>query len=87
QQAVVESAWKQADIDATQIGYIEAHGTGTLLGDPIEFESLTRALKTLSLTSQPCALGSSKTIFGHLDSAAGITGFIKAVLMVYHKEL
>ncbi|WP_457971301.1 condensation domain-containing protein [Acinetobacter calcoaceticus] len=87
QQAVVESAWKQADIDATQIGYIEAHGTGTLLGDPIEFESLTRALKTLSLTSQPCALGSSKTIFGHLDSAAGITGFIKAVLMVYHKKL
>ncbi|SET65108.1 Phosphopantetheine attachment site [Pseudomonas sp. NFR09] len=87
QQAVVESAWRAAGIGPQDIGCIEAHGTGTRLGDPIEFEALSRALQPLCDQTTRCALGSAKTVFGHLDSAAGITGLIKSVLMVQHRHI
>ena len=87
QQAVLEAAWLAAGIGPADIGCIEAHGTGTRLGDPIEFEALARALRPVAQQGMRCAVGSAKTVFGHLDSAAGITGLIKAVLMVRHGEI
>jgi 3-oxoacyl-(acyl-carrier-protein) synthase len=83
QQQLLELAWQRAGISPYDIGCIEAHGTGTRLGDPIEFEALQRAFQSaIDLPKMACALGSVKAILGHLDSAAGISGFIKAVLMV-----
>lgn len=84
QREVIERAWRTAGVSASNIDCIEAHGTGTRLGDPIEFEALARAL---SGATQRCAVGSIKSLFGHLDSAAGITGLIRAALMVRHGEL
>src|SRR5262249_47316629 len=63
---------------------IEAHGTGTVLGDPIEFDALQAVLGS---ASTPCALASVKTNLGHLEAAAGIAGLIKAVLQVHHGEI
>jgi amino acid adenylation domain-containing protein len=91
QEAVIEQAWTKAakhsgqnlDDFYLQIGYIEAHGTGTQLGDPIEFEALSRVFKKrMPNLRQHCAVGSVKSLVGHLDSAAGITGLIRAALMV-----
>lgn len=81
---VVEMAQTHAGIDPETIGYIEAHGTATELGDPIELASLTRAFRKKSDKKQYCAIGSIKTNMGHLDRAAGTTGLIKATLAVKH---
>ena len=86
QVAVVRRALAQAGIAPTQVGYIEAHGTGTALGDPIEIQGLAEALGNAP-RSAPCAVGSVKTNIGHLEAAAGIAGLIKAALMVRHGEL
>ncbi|MBF6327047.1 type I polyketide synthase [Nocardia transvalensis] len=82
QRAVIREALSVAGIDARSIGYVEAHGTGTKLGDPIEVAALTAAYREHTEESQYCALGSVKTNVGHLNSAAGVAGFIKAVLAV-----
>ena len=74
-------------IDAETISYIEAHGTGTILGDPIEFAALTQAFRTTTQKKGFCAIGSVKTNVGHLNIASGVTGFIKTVLSLYHKKL
>ena len=66
------------------MNYVEAHGTGTVLGDPIEFEALAA---TYGTGDAPCALGSVKTNLGHLEAAAGVAGFIKAVLAVGHDDI
>ncbi|MED1724567.1 non-ribosomal peptide synthetase [Brevibacillus parabrevis] len=87
QEDVILRAWKQAQIDPETIGYIEAHGTGTKLGDPIEIDGLTRAFRKFTQKSQFCAIGSLKTNMGHLDNVAGIAGFVKAVLALYNKKL
>jgi phthiocerol/phenolphthiocerol synthesis type-I polyketide synthase E len=84
QAAVVCEALALAGVDADTIGYVEAHGTGTSLGDPIEVEALTRAFRSFTPKRQYCALGSVKTNVGHLDSAAGVAGLIKAALAVSH---
>jgi acyl transferase domain-containing protein len=76
---VVGLALERAGIAPSQLGYIEAHGTGTKLGDPIELNALGRLL---GQREQPCFVGSVKTNFGHLEAAAGVAGFIKAVLCV-----
>ncbi|MCD8121442.1 MAG: condensation domain-containing protein [Clostridiales bacterium] len=73
-------AWKDAGIDPETISYIEAHGTGTTLGDPIEIEGLTGAFKKYTDKTQFCAIGSVKTNIGHLYEAAGIASVIKTVL-------
>ncbi|WP_431047260.1 beta-ketoacyl synthase N-terminal-like domain-containing protein [Streptomyces sp. P1-3] len=81
QRDVLLSAWADAGVPPDTIGYIEAHGTGTPLGDPVELAALVAARKRLGVTS-PCAVGSVKSSLGHLDAAAGMAGLIKAVLAV-----
>ncbi|AUH53484.1 non-ribosomal peptide synthetase [Chromobacterium sp. ATCC 53434] len=86
---VIAAALRNAQVPAETIGYVEAHGTGTRLGDPIEFRALAQAYAADGRwpDGSCCALGSVKANFGHLDAAAGITGFVKAVLAVERGEL
>ncbi|HSR97744.1 MAG TPA: SDR family NAD(P)-dependent oxidoreductase [Kofleriaceae bacterium] len=79
---VVRTALRLAGATADEIGYVEAHGTGTEMGDPIEVAALTEAFRATTGRNGFCALGSVKANIGHLDAAAGIAGFIKAVLAV-----
>ncbi len=76
-----------ADVHPDTIGYIEAHGTGTELGDPIEIAALTKAFRLKTERSGFCAIGSVKTNIGHLDAAAGIVGLIKAALVLKHQQI
>ncbi|WP_238122263.1 MULTISPECIES: type I polyketide synthase [unclassified Xanthobacter] len=87
QAAVIADALAMAGVNADSIGYVEAHGTGTALGDPIEVAALTQAFRRHTTRSGFCALGSVKSNIGHLDTAAGVTGFIKAVLAVRQGQL
>ena len=80
QAAVIADALSVAGVDARSVGYVEAHGTGTALGDPVEVAALTRAFRAHTADSGFCGLGSAKTGLGHLDTAAGVTGLIKAAL-------
>ena len=80
QQAVLTHALKSAGLLPAQITYVEAHGSATQLGDPIEVHSLRKVLMPRTSTRQTCWLGSVKTNIGHLEAAAGIAGMIKAVL-------
>lgn len=80
QAKVIKEALEMADVDPEAIAYIEAHGTGTPLGDPIEVAALTQAFGTGGNRKGSCAIGSVKTNVGHLNSAAGIAGLIKTVL-------
>ncbi|MFF3227429.1 type I polyketide synthase [Nocardia suismassiliense] len=82
QRAVIREALSAAGIGADTIGYVEAHGTGTKLGDPIEVSALSAAYREHTDATQYCALGSVKANVGHLNSAGGVAGFIKAVLAV-----
>ncbi|MGD2085176.1 MAG: condensation domain-containing protein [Candidatus Aminicenantes bacterium] len=82
---VIRAAHKMADAAPESIGYIETHGTGTILGDPIEIKALNRAFNTNK--KKFCAIGSVKTNLGHLDSAAGVTGFIKTVMALTHRVI
>ncbi len=85
QAEAVLMARKWAKVEPESIGFIEAHGTATALGDPIEVEALNRAF---GKSSQPyCALGSVKTNIGHLDAAAGAAGLIKAALALRHRQI
>lgn len=85
QAQVIEMALENAQVPAESIGYVETHGTGTALGDPIEIAALTKAFD--SSKKQFCAIGSVKTNIGHLDAAAGIAGLIKTVLALKHKQI
>jgi acyl transferase domain-containing protein/SAM-dependent methyltransferase/acyl carrier protein len=87
QEAVIRRALASAGVEPTQVGYLEAHGTGTPLGDPIEVRALQKVFEPGRDRSQPLALGSVKTNVGHLEAAAGIAGLIKVVLMLQHREI
>jgi acyl transferase domain-containing protein/thioesterase domain-containing protein/SAM-dependent methyltransferase/NAD(P)-dependent dehydrogenase (short-subunit alcohol dehydrogenase family) len=87
QAALIRDTYRRNDIDPRGIGYIEAHGTGTPLGDPIEIEGLTRAWAGWPVPPGSAAIGSVKTNVGHAAHAAGIGGFIKAVLAVRDGEI
>ncbi len=87
QAQVITEALANAGINSETIGYIEAHGTGTPLGDPIEIQALTKAFRARTEKSGFCALGSLKTNIGHLDAAAGVAGLIKAILALKHRQL
>ncbi|MBC9713286.1 acyltransferase domain-containing protein [Streptomyces sp. TRM66268-LWL] len=84
QRDAVLGALESAGVTAESIGYLEAHGTGTLKGDPIEFTALTEAFRRHTGRKGFCALGSTKPAIGHLDSAAGLAGLIKAILVLRH---
>jgi amino acid adenylation domain-containing protein len=83
QARVIRAALHMAEVTPESIGYIEAHGTATEVGDPIEIEGLKRAFNTDKKGF--CAIGSVKSNMGHLNCAAGVTGFIKVVLALNHK--
>lgn len=87
QEDVIVRAWKDAGIAPQTIEYIEAHGTGTKLGDPIEIAGIQRAFKHYTDRKQFCAVASVKTNVGHLDNAAGIVSFVKAVMAIKTGEL
>jgi len=84
--AVVEALAK-AGVEADSISYIEAHGSGTPVGDPIEIRALTKAFRAFTHRSGFCAIGSVKTNVGHLDAAAAIAGMIKTILALEHRQL
>lgn len=86
---VIVAAWRQSGLDPSTAGLIEAHGTGTELGDPVEIEGLRQAFRTLyddwglADADEPhCGIGSVKTSIGHLEAAAGMAGLVKAILAV-----
>jgi phthiocerol/phenolphthiocerol synthesis type-I polyketide synthase E len=87
QYAVIRAAQEMAGVDPATIGYVEAHGAGTPLGDPIEVAALSRAFRTDTARRGPCWIGSVKTNVGHTDTAAGVAGFIKAVLAVERGQI
>ena len=87
QQAVVKEALQRAGVAPAAIGYVETHGTGTSLGDPIEVNALVQVLGKGRTAGQPCWLGSVKTNLGHLEAAAGIAGLIKVLLALEHGVL
>ena len=87
QAEVLTEAWSAAGIDPGTLSYIEAHGTGTRMGDPIEVQALTRAFRPHTARRGFCALGSVKTNIGHLDVASGIAGLIKTVLALEHRQI
>lgn len=85
QQAAIRSALEQANVPPSAIEYVETHGTGTGLGDPIEAESLSEVLG--DHRQVPCAIGSAKANIGHSEGASGIAGLIKAVLSLQHEAI
>jgi phthiocerol/phenolphthiocerol synthesis type-I polyketide synthase E len=88
QAEVVAEAHAVADVDASTIGFVETHGTGTPIGDPIEVEALRQAFELSELDrSAPCVLGSVKSNIGHLEVASGITGLIKTILCLENKAI
>jgi acyl transferase domain-containing protein len=84
---LIRSALEKAQINARTVSYIEAHGTGTELGDPIEIKGLTNAFEKDTKDTGYCAIGSVKSNVGHLEAAAGIAGVIKVLLQMKHKKL
>jgi len=99
QQAVIEEALSIANVDPRSIGYVETHGTGTKLGDPIEISALSAAYLSTANSSasftpvvknnnqKKCAIGSVKTNIGHLEEAAGVAGLIKVCLALKHQKI
>ena len=87
QAAAVAEALAVADIDAGSIGYVECHGTGTPVGDPIEIAALTRAFRESTNEVGYCRVGSVKSNIGHLDTAAGVASLIKAALSLEHGQI
>ena len=84
---VIVEALSSAEVEPDTITYLEAHGTGTPIGDPIEIAALTQAFRTQTQKKGFCAIGSVKTNIGHLDRAAGVSGLIKAILALKHKQI
>lgn len=87
QKQVILQACNEAKVSLKNTTYIEAHGTGTNLGDPIEVEALAQAFSSYTNDEQYCYIGSVKTNIGHCGSAAGIAGVIKVLLMMKHRKI
>ena len=84
---IITKTWEAAKVDPRSISYIETHGTGTLLGDPIEFKALNNAFRKYSQDRQFCGIGSAKSNVGHLIAASGPVGMIKVILAMKHRTL
>lgn len=84
---VISEALAISNVAPETIGYVEAHGTATLIGDPIEVEALTRAYRQYTDRTGYCGIGSVKSNIGHLDAAAGLAGLVKASLALKHGEI
>ncbi len=87
QEAVLRAAYKNAGISPGDVQYIEAHGTGTKLGDPMEMKALGAVLSQDRAPGDYCAVGSAKTNIGHLEAPAGIAGLIKVALSLYYRQI
>ncbi len=87
QQAVIREALADGGVDPLAVSYLEAHGTGTPLGDPIEIRAAVAALCKERAAEHALLVGSAKTNFGHLEAAAGIAGLLKVVLALQHREI
>ncbi len=87
QAEVIAEAHAVSSVNPETITYVETHGTGTALGDPVEIEALTRAFRHGTDAKRFCGIGSVKTNIGHLDAAAGVAGLIKTVLALKHRQL
>src|SRR5215813_8448472 len=89
QSELLIAAWRDAGIAAQDLTYIEAHGTGTSLGDPIEIQGIQAAYTQLASRdlAKPCGVGSVKSNLGHLESAAGVTGLLKTILSIQHRQI
>jgi acyl transferase domain-containing protein/acyl carrier protein len=87
QAKAIAEAMAMAQVDPGTISYVEAHGTATALGDPIEIEALTRAFRAGTDRKGYCAIGSVKANFGHLDRASGIAALVKTALMMKHRQI
>jgi acyl transferase domain-containing protein len=87
QQTVLRQAYEQAGIDPAHVQYVELHGTGTRRGDPVEARALATTFGTTHGPHNPLLVGSAKTNVGHLEGAAGITGLLKTVLAISHRQI
>lgn len=87
QSNLILEALEKANLDGRSIGYIEAHGTGTELGDPIEAAGMTSAFNTYHVAKQTCGIGSIKSNIGHLEAAAGVVSISKVLLQMKHRQL
>ncbi len=87
QAELIAETYRRAGYDPNTVSYIEAHGTGTQLGDPIEITGLTRAFKTGQAQDRACAIGSVKSNIGHLEAAAGVAGLTKVLLQMKRGQL
>ncbi|MDQ0497108.1 non-ribosomal peptide synthetase, partial [Paenibacillus brasilensis] len=87
QAEVIQKTLESTRIHPESISYIETHGTGTKLGDPVEFAALNETYRQYTTQKQFCGIGSVKTNIGHLDTAAGLAGCIKVALSLYHNEI
>lgn len=87
QEALIRDALELGRVDPLQVAYVEAHGSGTSLGDPIEIRALNSVFGAGRSLERPLLIGSAKTNVGHLEGAAGITGLIKVVLSLQHGEI
>src|SRR5262249_25625 len=82
QEAVIQQALRNSHVDPALITFVETHGTGTALGDPIEIEALAKEIGHVN--GEPCYLGAVKANIGHLEGAAGIAGLLKLCLALQH---
>ncbi|GJM68513.1 hypothetical protein HMSSN036_07290 [Paenibacillus macerans] len=87
QSLAIQKAWGQAGVSAEDITYIEAHGTGTQLGDPIEVAGIKHAFEAFTDRKQICGIGSIKTNLGHANEAAGMCGIFKLIGILQHKQI
>ncbi|MER5213937.1 SDR family NAD(P)-dependent oxidoreductase [Streptomyces sp. NPDC002838] len=87
QTELIERAWRDADVPVHTMGLLEAHGTGTKLGDPIEIEGVRGALTGRPADAPPVVIGTAKAHLGHAEGAAGVVGIVKAVLSLEHGRI
>ncbi|MDI1443201.1 acyltransferase domain-containing protein [Polyangium sp. 6x1] len=87
QQAMLRQALERGRLSPADVGYVEMHGTGTSLGDPIEAEALREVFGEPRANASPCVLGAVKTNIGHLEGAAGVAGLIKVALSMEHGQI